>query len=147
MSPILVRPDLTLPASDLSFRAVRASGPGGQNVNKVSSKVELRFDLGRSRALGDEVRERLRMLFPSRIDTEGVFLVTSQKTRDQLRNLEDACAKLRDMVLSALAVPRKRVKTKPSRAAKRRRLADKRHVSEKKTGRAVGGHAAGGHAE
>lgn len=139
MSPILVHPDLTLPVSDLSFRAVRASGPGGQNVNKVSSKVELRFDLGRTRVLREETRERLRLLFPSRIDAEGVFLVTSQKTRDQLRNLEDACAKLREMVLSALATPRNRVKTKPSRAAKRRRLADKRHVAEKKSGRSDGG--------
>ena len=136
MSPIVVRPDLTLPASDLSFKAVRSSGPGGQNVNKVASKVELRFDLAGTTALGEAARERLRTLFPSRIDADGMFLVVSQKTRDQARNLEDACAKLREMVLSSLNVPRRRVPTKPSRAQKRRRLEDKRHVAEKKSGRA-----------
>lgn len=138
MSPITIRNDLVLPATDLSFRAVRASGPGGQNVNKVSTKVELTFDLGGCRALGETTRERLRTLFPSRIDSEGYFRVTSQKTRDQIRNLEDACEKLRAMILSALATPRARVATKPSRAAKRRRIEDKRHQGQKKSNRSVG---------
>ncbi len=137
MSPILIRPDLVVPASDLGFRAVRASGPGGQNVNKVSSKVELLFDLDGSSALGPEARERLRALFPSRVGKDGLFRVVSQKTRDQLRNLEDAREKLRAMILSALATPAARRATKPSRAQKRRRLDDKRHQSEKKTGRAA----------
>src|SRR5882757_8895575 len=98
MSPVVINQGLTIPLTDLSFKAVRAGGPGGQNVNKVASKVELRFDLVGTRVLDERTRERLRTLFPSRIDSEGCFLVVSQKTRDQIRNLEDACAKLRDMV-------------------------------------------------
>jgi ribosome-associated protein len=132
MSPLVIHPDLTIPPTDLSFRAVRASGPGGQNVNKVSSKVELSFDLGATRALADATRERLRSLFPSRVGSDGRFRVTSQKTRDQLRNLDDACDKLRAMILSALATPKARRATRPSASVKRRRVAGKRRDGAKK---------------
>jgi ribosome-associated protein len=114
---------------------VRASGPGGQNVNKVASKVELRFNLASSQALPQAVKARLLAIARSRIDAEGRLVVTSQLTRDRQRNLEDARAKLADLVRRALAVPRKRKATRPSLGAKRRRLEGKRRQGEKKTAR------------
>jgi ribosome-associated protein len=132
MSPLPIDDRLTLPAEDLSIRAVRSRGPGGQNVNKVSSKVELRFDLAKSRAISDELRARVRTLFAGRLDGEGKLLITSQLTRDQIRNREDALEKLRKMVLVALTVHRPRVATKPKKAAKARRVDDKRRTGAKK---------------
>lgn len=138
MSPLTIRPGLEIPEGDLSFSAVRAGGPGGQNVNKVASKVVLRFDLAGSSAIGPTLRERLRALFAKRIDSEGGLLVTSQLTRDQIRNLDDAREKLRIMILSALTVQRPRVATRPSKRAKARRVADKRHDGDKKRSRREG---------
>src|SRR5580658_5756917 len=131
--PLFIRGALTIPGAELSWTAVRASGPGGQNVNKVASKVELRFDLLGSRALAADVKARLRDLAGSRVDATGQLLLTSQLTRDQSRNLEDARAKLADLVRRALRPPRKRKATRPSLGAKRRRLEHKRRQGEKKT--------------
>ena len=137
MSPLAIADSIILPGEDLEMRAVRASGPGGQNVNKVSSKVELRFDLSRSRALSDAIKARVRQLFPNRLDANGRLLIVSQRTRDQHVNLEDARDKLRAMVLSALVIAVERVPTKVSRRAKRRRVDDKRKTAAKKAGRKV----------
>jgi ribosome-associated protein len=126
---------LVIPAADLSWRAVRASGPGGQNVNKVATKVELRFDLAGTRALGPEVKARLHRLARGRLDAEGRIVIASQKTRTQERNLEDARARLAALVEAALIPPRPRKATRPSRASKRRRLDDKRRQGDKKRGR------------
>jgi ribosome-associated protein len=136
MSPLPINLDLVLPATDLSFDAVRSRGPGGQNVNKVSSKVLLRFDLGRSRAITDLLRTRIRSLFPNRLDREGRLYVVCDETRDQHRNHERAREKLRGLMLLAMFEPEPRVATKPSRAVKRRRIRDKRFVGAKKTSRA-----------
>jgi ribosome-associated protein len=130
--PLFVRDGVVIPAGELTWTAVRASGPGGQNVNKVSSKVHLRFALARSTALDDAVKARLRAMFGSRIDAQGDLCVVSQLTRDQARNLEDARDKLRALVLAALAVPKRRKKTRPSRGARERRLGEKKHHGEKK---------------
>ncbi|MFO0616410.1 MAG: alternative ribosome rescue aminoacyl-tRNA hydrolase ArfB [Polyangiaceae bacterium] len=135
MSPLPIDPALTLPATDLSIDAVRSSGPGGQNVNKVSSKVLLRFDLARSHAITEHLRARIRLMFPNRLDRDGRLFVTCDETRDQHRNHTRAREKLRGLLLLALHEPEPRVATKPSRAAKRRRLGDKRRVAEKKAGR------------
>ena len=124
-----------IPAADLSWKAVRSGGPGGQNVNKVASKVELRFDLPGTTALGADVKARLRRIARNRLDADGLILVTSQLTRDQARNLEDARGKLADMIVEALHKPKKRKPTKPSRGAKERRLAEKRQRKEKKQSR------------
>jgi ribosome-associated protein len=133
--PLFIRGALTIPGEELSWTAVRASGPGGQNVNKVASKVELRFDLASSRALPEDVKARLYALARSRLDAAGQLLVTSQLTRDRIRNLDDARAKLADLVRRALEVPRRRKPTRPSLGSTRRRLESKRRQGEKKTGR------------
>src|SRR5215472_8116013 len=116
----------------MAWTAVRSSGPGGQNVNKVASKVELRFDVARSRALCEDVRRRLMALARSRIGRDGVLRIASQRTRDQLRNLEDARSKLASLIRAALQPPRPRRPTRPSAASARRRLHDKRQHSQKK---------------
>ncbi len=135
MDDLRIDRKVVIPAGDLSWTAVRSSGPGGQNVNKVASKVDLRFDLEGSTALGPQAKERLRRLASTRIDKDGRLLVTSQATRDQARNLEDAREKLAELVRRALVVPKKRKPTKPSKGAKERRLKEKRVRAEKKEGR------------
>ena len=134
-TPLVVSKDVTLPASDLEWEAVRAQGPGGQNVNKVSSKVVLSFDFEGSVALTEPQRTRLRALSKNTLDAEGRIVMTSQKTRDQQRNLDDARDKLRELVKQALVVPKKRKPTKPSKAVKRRRVDDKKKVGAKKASR------------
>ena len=133
--PLFVSPGLTVPGSELHFTAVRASGPGGQNVNKVSSKVELRFDLERSSVLSAEVKARLRLLARTRLDAEGRILIVSQATRDRQRNLEDARQKLVELLIAAGRRPKRRRPTKPSRGATESRLRDKRHHSDRKRDR------------
>jgi len=117
------------------MHAVRAAGPGGQNVNKVSSKVELRVALDGIVGLSPEQHRRLVIKAASLMDEDGNILVTSQLTRSQLQNLEDARQKVRALIESALVAPRKRIATKPTRASKRRRLDSKRRLSEKKQNR------------
>lgn len=133
--PLRINERLIIPAGELSWSAARASGPGGQNVNKVASKVELRFDLRHTQSLDWGTRTRLQALCPQRIDQEGRLLVVSQLTRDQVRNLEDARRKLAALIAQALKVPKRRKKTKPSRAAREERLSSKHRASEKKRAR------------
>jgi ribosome-associated protein len=130
--PIRVGDGVNVPASALTVRAVRSSGPGGQNVNKVASKIELRVDLGRVEGLTDGARARLEAATAGRRDAGGRLLVTSQRTRDQGRNLEDARQKVRRLVAAALVAPRKRRRTRPTAAARERRLQDKRRAGAKK---------------
>jgi ribosome-associated protein len=129
---LVINAQLTIPATDLHWTAVRASGPGGQNVNKVSSKVELRFDLANSKVLDAATRERLRALAGSRLDGQGVLTIQSQITRDRPRNLQDARDKLAELIRRALERPTIRRPTRPSRAAKRGRLDDKKKHAQKK---------------
>ena len=133
---LVVPPDVTIPERELEWVAVRSSGPGGQNVNKVSSKVELRFDFEASEALTTSVKARLRALAKHRLDAEGCILIVSQVTRAQPQNLKDARERLAELIGKALVVPKRRRKTKPSLAAKRARVKDKRVNSLKKQSRA-----------
>ena len=133
--PFLVTSSVRIPAADLHWEATRSSGPGGQNVNKVASKIELRFDLPGTQALSLEVKERLRSIAGSRLDADGWILVVSQLTRDQSRNLEDALSKLRQLILVALVRPTPRRTTRPTRASRERRLDEKRKNAERKQGR------------
>jgi len=124
--PIVVASGVVVPAAALSLHTSRSSGPGGQNVNKVASKVELRVDLDRVEGLAEEARARLRSLAEGRLDSEGRLLVVSQRSRDQHRNLEDAREKVRALVHRALIRPRPRRPTRVTAAAKARRLAEKK---------------------
>ncbi|MBN9160223.1 MAG: aminoacyl-tRNA hydrolase [Myxococcales bacterium 68-20] len=134
-SPLVINDKVTLPGSDLEWTAVRSSGPGGQNVNKVASKVELSFDFENTVALSDSVRDRLRILAKNQLDAEGRVLLKSEKTRDQTKNLADARQKLKDLVLEAMVVPKTRKPTKVSKAQKARRLSNKKKVGAKKAAR------------
>lgn len=134
-TPLTINDTITLPGSDLEWTAVKSSGPGGQNVNKVASKIELSFDFESTVAFEDDVRDRLRKLVKNSLDAEGRILVKSEKTRDQGKNLADARAKLKELVLAALVKPKVRKPTKVSKAAKKKRVADKKIVAKKKATR------------
>ncbi len=132
---LVVTSTLVIPTAELAWTAVRSGGPGGQNVNKVSTKVELRFDLPGSSALSDAVKVRLRALSTGRLDARGFLVLICDETRSQSRNLEIAREKLGALVRAALIVPKRRRATKPSKAAGRRRVDAKRKAGEKKRNR------------
>jgi ribosome-associated protein len=121
-----------VPEEDLVLQFARSSGPGGQHVNKVSTKVELRFQLDRTATLTDPRKRRLREAYPSHVTSSGEFVLTSDHHRSQLRNISEVLERLAHMIAQVWLPPKPRVKTKPSRAAKRRRLADKRAHSQRK---------------
>jgi ribosome-associated protein len=118
--------------SDLDITYSRSSGPGGQNVNKVNSKVQIQWNPSR---LPDAVRERFLVKFGSRLQTDGELLIASQKFRDQHRNLEDCLSKLREMIQSVLIAPRVRRPTKPTRGSIERRIEAKKQQSQRKSSR------------
>lgn len=136
---LVITPGLTIPSGELSIAFARSGGSGGQNVNKVSSKVDLRWNVATSAALTDDDRAWLLQQLRSRLTGDGTLIVTSTLTRDQIKNRADAESKLTLIVRAALHRPKTRRPTKVSKGAKRRRVAAKRQNSEKKANRTYRG--------
>lgn len=134
--PVLrVTPDIVIDENELEESFVLASGPGGQNVNKVSSAVQLRFNVALSMALPEAVRFRMMTALKSRLTKDGVLVLVGRKFRDQNRNRDDVRARLVDLITEATIEPKKRYKTKPSRGAVENRLQHKKKHAELKRGR------------
>ena len=130
-----ITPTLSIPDDELVERFVRASGAGGQNVNKVATAVELRFDVAGSPSLPEALRERLLSRRDRRLTDDGVLVIDAQRFRTQDRNRQDARERLAAFITAGLAVPKRRIETKPTRASRQRRLDGKRERSEVKRGR------------
>jgi ribosome-associated protein len=131
---LVVTPTVTIPDKAIEERFVRASGPGGQNVNKVATAVQLRFDPARA-GLNDDVRDRLRAQAGSRLTDEGIIVIDARSHRTQSQNRDEARDRLADLIRRALVRPKRRHKTKPTRAAQQRRVDVKKRRGETKRAR------------
>jgi ribosome-associated protein len=126
---------LSIPRTELEYRASRSSGPGGQHVNTSSTRIELLWDIDTSRAITDDQRVRIRAKLAARLDSEGKVRVVASDRRSQGQNKQAADERLASLIEHALHIPKKRKATKPTRAAKERRLLSKKRQSDKKRSR------------
>lgn len=133
MEDLWITDFLSIPASEFEVTYSRSSGPGGQNVNKVNSKVSVHWQLSTNLSLPEPVRIRLRQLAGSRLNSDGSILVVSQEHRDQVGNQRECMTKIRELILLAMRPPKPRRPTQPTRSSQRRRLADKKSTSDKKS--------------
>jgi ribosome-associated protein len=129
---LTITPEIIIDEQELAYTFVHASGPGGQNVNKVATAVQLRFDVAHSPSLPEDVRERLLRQAAGQITQEGVLIIDARQYRSQWRNRRDATQRLINLIRQAAEVPKPRRATRPSRTVKERRLQAKRHRSETK---------------
>src|SRR5690348_8774729 len=132
---LIITPNLAIADDELIERFVRASGPGGQNVNKVATAVELRFDVAHSPSLPEDLRLRLLARRDRRLTDDGVLVISAQRFRTQERNREDARERLAAILLAATHAPKPRIATRPTRASKQRRLEGKKQRAQIKRGR------------
>jgi len=130
---LTINSDIQIPPDEFEWSFVRSSGPGGQNVNKVSSKAQLRWNP--SGRLPPDVVHRLATAHPSCWTKDGEIIISSQRTRDALKNREDCLEKLRRLILAALKVPKRRIPTRPTKGSIKRRLDDKTRNAQKKRNR------------
>ncbi len=125
MDTLDIADEIRIPMSEIRMTAVRSQGAGGQNVNKVATAIHLRFDVQASDAIPDRIKQRLRQLSDHRITDDGVIVIKSQAHRSQERNRQAALSRLAELILSATRESKRRIKTKPSRKAKQKRLDSK----------------------
>jgi ribosome-associated protein len=133
--PLVITPDIEIPDEEFEWKFIRASGPGGQNVNKVASAVQLRFLLPQNTSLPVAARNRLRRLAGQRINDDGTILISARSERSQEQNRRDALDRLAELIHTALIEPKIRKKTRPTKASKERRIDTKKRRSDTKQGR------------
>ena len=121
-----INSEITIKSSELHFDFVRSSGPGGQNVNKVASAVQLRFDIRNSNSIPEEIKPKLIKLAGKRVTSDGILVLDARTSRSQSQNREEALDRLRSLILRALHIPKPRRKTKPTRASIEKRLRNKK---------------------
>ncbi len=129
---------ISIPDRELEFEYLRASGPGGQNVNKVATAVQLRFDVFRSASLPEDVRRRLIRLAGKRISKDGILLIQGRRFRTQEQNRADTVERLRELIARAAVAPKRRTPTRPTKGSRERRLQTKRRIAERKSFRRRG---------
>ncbi|MGC9324878.1 MAG: alternative ribosome rescue aminoacyl-tRNA hydrolase ArfB [Desulfomonilia bacterium] len=130
---IRLGPGIVISDDELQWEFIRSSGPGGQNVNKVSTAVQLRFDVAGSPALSEELKKRIQQLSGKRMTSEGTLIITARRFRSQERNREDALARLQDLVSQALVKPGRRIRTRPTASSRAERIESKRRTARKKS--------------